>query len=101
MGKRYRGNRHGFQNFGGRHTGMPGKMEESHIVACRQIALAIETRNYLTTKQFDEMNLPTGAVIRHDLRQHGLIFETAVENADWKYVDLTPKAKVLIKFDRN
>ena len=62
----------------------------------------IAEREICTVNDFDNAFAPIGKVDRHDMRHQGLIVETSIDPNDSspfpaKQVQLTPKAKVLLR----
>jgi len=98
---RRKSNRHGFQNFGGRHTGEMGLVTPANVLQIKWIANIFPTGKALSVPVFDAWFTPVGDVIRHDLRHKGLINEEAVMGQDFKRVTLTAKAKGILKSSAN
>jgi hypothetical protein len=95
--RRKRHNRHGFINFGGRHTGQKGSVEPNDIVALQWIARRISTFGSCTVDNFDAAFVPTGRVIRYGLRNHNLAREFTLPSHDTRYLGLTPKGAAILK----
>lgn len=101
MGKgRRRYNRHGFQNFGGRHSGQAKyPITDTDMLTLKWIKDSIDLHvgGEVTTKMFDGHFQPIGSVIRHEMRRQGLITEELIPpNVDCKTIRLTRRAELML-----
>lgn len=95
-----RGNRHGFQNFGGRKTGQMLPVDPSDMNHLRYIADQLQLHGVLTVSAFDGARNNLGDVIRHGLRKHKLIYEYEHLGAGVKCIAMTPRGRAFLKHQK-
>lgn len=94
-GKRRHYNRHGFQNFGGRKTGLPNPLDDGDISNLRQIRSLIDKQGKLSTVEYDQVNT-LGDIVRYSLRKAGLITQHQPTAVSKIHIALTPRANALL-----